>query len=241
MIIDVAAQLGAVAREVRTDERDGEATKVVVATQTYPTGAADLWDAITSPERIPRWLMPVSGELRLGGRYQLEGNAGGEVTVCEEPTRLSLTWEFGGEVSWVDVVLRADADDRTTLVVEHSAKIDEERWATYGPGAVGVGWELMLMGLDQHLRPGGPAVDPASAAAWSASAEGLRYMTESSEAWGRASVADGTDETAAMAAAARTTAFYTGAPAPEEPGAASVDGSSAGTRDSSGDDATRQG
>ena len=35
-------------------------------------------------------------------------------------------------------------------------------------------------------------------------------MRRSSEAWGRASIAGGTDEAAALAAAARTTAFYTG-------------------------------
>ena len=29
----------------------------------------DVWDACTNPERIPRWFLPVSGDLRLGGRY----------------------------------------------------------------------------------------------------------------------------------------------------------------------------
>ena len=37
-------------------------------------------------------------------------------------------------------------------------------------------------------------------------------MTLSSERWGEASIAAGTDAEAARAAAGRTTAFYTGAP-----------------------------
>ena len=45
-----------------------------------------MWDACTDPERIGRWFLPVSGDLRLGGRYQLEGNAGGEILRCEPPT-----------------------------------------------------------------------------------------------------------------------------------------------------------
>src|SRR5688500_7820285 len=117
--IDVAAQVGAVVREVRDGERDGAPTRTVVATRSYPTTVADLWDAITSAERIPRWFLPVSGDLRLGGRYQLEGNAGGEITACEPPAHLGLTWEFGGDVTWVEVRL-AQTGDSAELVLEHT-------------------------------------------------------------------------------------------------------------------------
>jgi hypothetical protein len=55
-------------------------------------------------------------------------------------------------------------------------------------------------------------VDPAVVAKWSASPEGRRFLTASSDAWYAASVASGTDPAAARAAADRTTAFYTGTP-----------------------------
>jgi hypothetical protein len=55
-------------------------------------------------------------------------------------------------------------------------------------------------------------VDPAVVAKWSASPEGRRFLTASSDAWCAASVASGTDPAAARAAADRTTAFYTGTP-----------------------------
>jgi uncharacterized protein YndB with AHSA1/START domain len=211
MIIDVVRQIGAVQREVRIEDRDGERARVVVATQTYDAEISEVLDTITSAERIPRWFMPVTGDLRLGGRYQLEGNAGGEILACDEPTRLGVTWEYGGNVSWLEVRLSADGDDHTTLVLEHTAQVPEEFWAEFGPGAVGVGWDLALIGLAAHFRSGA-AVDPAEAAAWTMSDEGRSFATESSQAWCAAAIADGDDEVAAREAAARTTAFYTVVP-----------------------------
>jgi hypothetical protein len=79
---------------------------------------------------------------------------------------------------------------------------------------VGVGWELGLSGLGRHLA-GEDRPDPAAAQAWSASEEGRRFMTESSEHWSETAVAAGTDPGTARDWAARTTAFYTGAPQPD--------------------------
>src|SRR3954454_24919362 len=147
MRIDPMETAGLVAREVRTGSRDGQATKVVVARRRYAADRADLWDAITSAERIPRWFLPVSGDLRLGGRYQLQGNAGGEITGCNPPRHLAVTWEFGGEVSFLKVDLSESPDGGTHLALEHVAYVDDARWAQFGPGAVGVGWDMTLMGL----------------------------------------------------------------------------------------------
>ena len=214
--IDVAAQLGAITREVKSRVRDGKPARCVVATRAYSTTVDDVWDAITSPQRLPRWFLPISGDLRPGGRYQLEGNAGGEITRCEPPRHLAVTWEFGGEVSWVDVRLE-QIGKSARLELRHEAYVDDERWAQFGPGAVGVGWDLTLFGLDQHLSRDA-AVDRANADAWSVSTEGKGFVRGSSDSWGAASIASGTEPTAAQAAASRTVAFYTGEgsePAPE--------------------------
>ena len=167
MKIDVAKQVGAVTREVRASEREGRPARVVVASRSYDTDVADVWDAITNAERIPRWFLPVTGDLRLGGRYQLQGNAGGEIRRCDAPHHLSLTWEFGGEVSWLDVRLTAEGRG-TRLELEHVAHVDDQRWKEYGPGAVGVGWDMTLLGLDRHLALGA-GMDPAAGMAWAAS------------------------------------------------------------------------
>jgi alkanesulfonate monooxygenase SsuD/methylene tetrahydromethanopterin reductase-like flavin-dependent oxidoreductase (luciferase family) len=65
------------------------------------------------------------------------------------------------------------------------------------------------MGLALHLASGA-AVDPAEVAAWSASDEGKAFAAQSSDGWCCASIAYGTDEASAKAAAAQTTKFYQG-------------------------------
>jgi uncharacterized protein YndB with AHSA1/START domain len=211
--IDVERYIGGVAREISSRMHEGKSVHVLVVRRTYATTVEDLWDALTTRERIPRWFLPVSGDLRLGGRYQFEGNAGGEITACEPPRRVAATWEAGGGISWVTVQLTGGGD-QATLELEHVAPVPDEMWEQFGPGAVGVGWELALVvGLAKHIETGA-AVDPAAAQAWTLSDAGKAFVQAISEGWARASIAAGTDEAAAMAAAARTTAFYTGAPPP---------------------------
>src|SRR5690606_9259516 len=93
-------------------------------------------------------------ELKLGGRYRIEGNASGSITRCEPPGALDLTWEFMGHTSWVQV--RVDRDGRKArLTLEHIAHKETvgaaaEHFKTFGPGAVGVGWDLSLYGLERQ-------------------------------------------------------------------------------------------
>jgi len=211
MQFDVPRHIGAVTRKVETRLRDGRPARVVVAARTYDTSVDDLWDAITSQERIPRWFLPVSGDLRLGGRYQLQGNAGGTITRCEPPRVVAMTWEFGGDVTWLEVTLEPTRDGRAHLQLEHVARVPDERWDEFGPGAVGVGWDTALLGLGNHVESGA-TVDPREAMAWLGSDNGREFVRRSSDDWCRASIAAGTDSAAARAAAARTTAAYTGVP-----------------------------
>jgi uncharacterized protein YndB with AHSA1/START domain len=209
MTDDIAGFIGAVTREVRNIEHEGKPAAAVVASRSYDTDIDDLWDAITNPERLPRWFAPVSGELKLGGRYQVQGNAGGTITRCEPPREFSLTWEFGGGVSWVNVVLRAEGAERTHLELQHIAH-PEAHWEQFGPGAVGVGWELGLMGLARHLQDPGAARPPEGDPAWMGSPDAKRFMRLSAEAWGEAAIAAGESETQAREAAERTRKFYSG-------------------------------
>ena len=203
---------GAEFRRVENREHLGKPAIVAVATRTYDTTVADLWNALTTRERIQRWFLPIEGELTLGGRYQLKGNAGGTITRCDPPEALDVTWEFGGGTSWVNVRLAPDGD-RARLTLEHIAPRDgigEEHLKKFGPGAVGVGWDLTLEGLSLHLASGGAPVDPAAFEAWSRSSEGKAFMRASGEAWGAAHAASGEDPDEARARAERTIAFYTG-------------------------------
>lgn len=211
MHFDVAKHVGAITREVRDEERDGKPARTVIATRRFDTDIDEIWAALTSAECIPRWFMPITGDLRLGGRYQLEGNAEGTITECAPPHRLAVTWEFGGGISWVQVTLAEEQGGGTRLELEHIAILDaefEKFWDQFGPGAVGVGWDLSILGLAEHLE-NGFTVAPESNAAWLASENYKEFVGGSSAGWRDGSIAFGTDPEAAGQAGGRTTDFYT--------------------------------
>lgn len=207
MNFDVETNLSAVQRSVLSLEMDGQPARAVTISRIFATTPDDLWNAVTNAERIPRWFLPVSGELKLGGRYQLEGNAGGEITACEPESHFALTWEFGDDVSRVEVSLADEGADRTRLTVTHTQRLSDH-WSEYGPGATGIGWELGLLGLDFHIAQ--PAAPKPDEAAFAASPDGKAIIAGSSEGWAQAAIAARDAPDAARAAARRTTAFYTG-------------------------------
>ncbi|MDN5750730.1 MAG: SRPBCC domain-containing protein, partial [Pseudonocardia sp.] len=92
----IAAQPDEVRRELSV-KRDRQTQHTVqTISQSYPTTVDDLWAACTQPDRLARWLFaPVGGDLRLGGRYHVEGNASGEVVACDPPRSFTLTRGIG--------------------------------------------------------------------------------------------------------------------------------------------------
>jgi len=210
-MIDVKEHISAVRREVGTRTLEAGEARVVTLTRTYDAPVDDVFDACTNVERIPRWFAPVTGDLRVGGRYQVQGNAGGLIERCDPPRSFAATWEMGENTSWIEVRFAGSPEGGTTVTLEHVAHVDDEFWERYGPGATGVGWELGLLGLAGHL--GAAGVPPAEEGeAWALSAEGREFAALSGEAWGEAHIAGGGDPAAAQASAARTVAFYTGTP-----------------------------
>jgi uncharacterized protein YndB with AHSA1/START domain len=209
-MIDVAHEITTVDRQVGSRTLEAGEARTLTISRVYDTAPDDLWDACTNPERINRWFLPVSGDLRVGGRYAFEGNASGTIERCEPPHSLAATWEFGGVTSWVEVRLTPEPAGGTRFTLEHIAQVEDEIWSQYGPGAVGVGWDGAVLGLTLHLTGGEPPADPQ---AWQVSSEGREFNTRASERWIDASIAAGTDPDEARAAGARTTEAYTGQPA----------------------------
>jgi uncharacterized protein YndB with AHSA1/START domain len=207
--VDVDHQINAVQRKVGTKTIDAGQADVVTISQSYDTDVTDLWDAVTSAERIRRWFLPISGDLEVGGSYQLEGHAGGTVLTCDPPENFTATWESGGKVSWIDVSVRAEGQDRARLIVEHIAEAGDDMWQQFGPGAAGMGWDSMLLALALHIATG-ESVDPAVGQQWTATADGRRFLTLSGERWCQADVDSGADPASARASADRCLAAYTG-------------------------------
>jgi uncharacterized protein YndB with AHSA1/START domain len=203
---------GAELRRVEDREHLGKPAIVALAARTYDTSVDDLWTALTTPQRLIRWFGSVEGDLKLGGRYKIQGNAEGSITRCDPPRALDLTWEFGGGTSWVTVRLTPEGQ-KARLTLEHIAHregIGEDHLKKFGPGAVGIGWDLWLHGLGQHLTDPAFAVDPATAEAWLLSTEGRAFVRGSGDAWCAAHAASGADPEEARAQSERTITFYTG-------------------------------
>lgn len=195
--IDIASQLNAIDREVeRLPAAEGAGERVrVVMRRGYEAPIGDVWDAVTQPDRIGRWLMPISGRFRPGGSFQLEGNAGGEILTCEPPRLLTVT--FGAPTSIVQVRLTSQGDSDTMLELEHTVPIE---MAQSGAGAlyVGPGWDGALMGLGLFLS--GQAIgDPVAAAK---SPEVREFSKGSVSAWAAAVEDSGTATPDQLSAAA---------------------------------------
>ncbi|WP_273651424.1 SRPBCC family protein [Cellulomonas fimi] len=120
----------------------------------YATDVDDLWSCLTEPDRVARWLGPLLGDLRVGGRFEVRmgddvddspQNATGDVLVCDRPHRLDVTWSFPGEpVTRLSATLSGD-DGATVLVLEHH-DLGERAARGYGGG-----WHTCLDRLDDHL------------------------------------------------------------------------------------------
>jgi uncharacterized protein YndB with AHSA1/START domain len=207
--IDVDHQINSVRRTVGGRALEAREARVITISQSYPTDAEDLWDACTNIERIPRWFLPITGDLTVGGSYQLEGHANGTVLTCDPPSNFTATWEYGDNVSRIDVSITGDGSNGARLVVEHTIGMDDDNWRDFGPGAVGIGWDSMLLGLAIHLSTG-ESIDPSFGQQWTATEDGRRFLTLSGEAWHAANVASGEDPSSARALTDRCIKAYLG-------------------------------
>jgi len=171
-------------------------------------GILDLWQLLVTPEHLARWFAPVSGELRLGGTFQIEDNAHGTIEVCDPPFAFQTTWEFGGGTTHLHVTLDEIDRDCTLLSLRHVGLVPAVAWREYGPGAVGIGWDLVLFGLAHHLATG--SLVPVESTTWVTSDEARSFINHSSLQWAEQSIAAGTPDFAARTAEARAASFFTG-------------------------------
>ncbi|WP_188190409.1 SRPBCC family protein [Nonomuraea sp. SYSU D8015] len=203
-MIDIVNQVNATHREIGNQPVAAGAGRSLLLRRTYDASIEDVWNACTDPDRISRWLAPIEGDLRLGGTYQLKGNAGGEILRCEKPRLIKVTWGLGeGMLTEVEVRLAPGGDGGTVLELEHAAPAEtvDEMVRTYGPGAtigIGGGWDLTLLGLDLFLR--GVTFDPAT---YGDTPEVQEFATAGCHAWGpvvQAAWGTGDDDIAAAVA-----------------------------------------
>ena len=129
-MIDIVREIEAFQREVGSGRIAAGEGRALRLRRTYEAPIEEVWDALTTPERITRWFLPISGDYRVGGRFQLEGNAGGEILTCDGPHRFRVTWAYGevadpASVSELEVRLTPAGEGSTTLELEHTAIVPE--------------------------------------------------------------------------------------------------------------------
>ncbi|MGW6283254.1 SRPBCC family protein [Kribbella sp. NPDC055071] len=193
-MIDILEHINAVQRWV---SRTGE-TATVRMRRTYQAEPEELWDALTDPARMNRWFLPVTGDLEVGGTFQLQGNAGGEILECEPPKRFRVT--FGGPTSLLEIRLTPGPGASTELELEHSM-IDPP--APGGAGAlwVGPGWDGAIMGLALYVD--GELADDVDPTEMANSPEVIEYNEKSVRAWIEVVRSSGTTSEDDLAAAAK--------------------------------------
>jgi uncharacterized protein YndB with AHSA1/START domain len=118
-------------------DRDG--TGVVRLEERYATGIEDLWDALTDPQRLERWLGKFEGDLREGGEFTAYYFASGwegrcRVEECDRPNRMVIhsVSEDQPDGSRSEITLTADGDG-TILVMEDDG-LPLAHVAAYGAG-----------------------------------------------------------------------------------------------------------
>lgn len=111
----------------------------------YDTDIADLWAAVTDPDRLARWLAQVDGDLEPGGAFHARFTSGwegpGRVDVCDAPHRLKVTLSPGQE-DQTEIEVELIPDGRKTRLVMEERGIPIDEAAGYGAG-----WQAHLEDL----------------------------------------------------------------------------------------------
>lgn len=131
------------------------AARVAVLTRTYDTSVEDLWDACTNPERLARWYTTVTGELRLGGRFEQTNMGGGVIAVCDAPHHLKVVLGQRGVDEIEARITPGPRDGTATLEIQHATTLDTHEIGGQMYDAIycmGGGYYPRLLALDLHLR-----------------------------------------------------------------------------------------
>jgi len=128
----------------------------------YRATPAQVWDAITTPERIARWFGTIVGAApaRPGDEFLVDIGGGrvrrAVVDGCDAPRALAYTWWSGDDdPGAVRIRLSAVGDGDTELTVTH------DRLRPHWTVAYGAGWEASLAALDGAL---GAPIEPTGGA-----------------------------------------------------------------------------
>jgi uncharacterized protein YndB with AHSA1/START domain len=140
----------------------------------YPHPAKRVWAAITEPDQVARWFLPLELEARVGGRFVMPRDDGrpprgtGTVAAFEDGRLLELQFEEGETHFGQGCVVRFELADRAdgclvSFIHRLSADVTYPQRPSAQPGGPGTfppgtaaGWHGFADGLGRllHGRPG---------------------------------------------------------------------------------------
>jgi uncharacterized protein YndB with AHSA1/START domain len=115
----------------------------------FATDAADLWDAVSTPERVSRWFARVEGDFGVGKGFTLhfdDGTADFEIVDCAPPTGAAVRWLKADGSSLVTVAVTPTGKSTSRLVLDH-VEVPLAAAAGYATG-----WHWHLSGLRVQLE-----------------------------------------------------------------------------------------
>jgi uncharacterized protein YndB with AHSA1/START domain len=117
----------------------------IVLTRTFPAAVADVWSAVTDPDRMRRWIGtwtgdPASGQVAFYMTAEGEDVPAETVTIeaCEPPHHLRMTSIDADGVAWPMRLDLTETDGGTVLAFAQQVT-DADLAASVGPG-----WEYYL-------------------------------------------------------------------------------------------------
>ena len=117
--------------------------------QTWETDAADLWDAVTDPERLARWFAPIVGTPAVGGEFGIhfdDGDVPGMTLLSCDPGRgFTFVWPMESGPTEVRVEVHPATPTSSTLVLTHRL-LSRAKAPEYGAG-----WTAYVGQLRDHL------------------------------------------------------------------------------------------
>jgi uncharacterized protein YndB with AHSA1/START domain len=122
--------------------RDDEGVRLEFV-RTYPDPIEDVWEALTEPDRVARWLGKWSGDPTTGTvDFIMTEDEDGEpqpvkILTCEAPTDLVVEMSSPDGVWTLAVNLSADAGTTTLVFTQRLAE-------PYDPSSIGPGWHYYL-------------------------------------------------------------------------------------------------
>ncbi len=121
----------------------------------FDTDPADLWDAMTDPRRLARWIAEVDGDLRVGGAVQARFTSGwegpGRIETCDPPHRLVARMvPDTPDETVIEATITPEGSSSRLVLEERGIRLPE----IAGHGA---GWHAHIEDLRSHLELGQPS------------------------------------------------------------------------------------